>query len=116
MSYIIGIELHNMGPVERIPPGGVRSFRVQGEELTVSRSPQGDVLTVHAQRPHHAVRADAAAGADPARKPLAIYPADGAPRRPVRGRAIPPRTYRIAVSPRGDLLLGAKRREIALCD
>jgi nitrite reductase (NADH) small subunit len=117
MSFILGIELHNVGPVEQIPPGEGRKYRVEGEEIAVFRTLQGDIFAAEAQCRHHGGPL-ARARAENRRT---TWPPLGREAGSVGGRVggeecFPLRSYRVAVSPNGDLLLGAKRGDIALCD
>jgi hypothetical protein len=109
MSFILGIELHNVGPVEQIPPGEGRKYRVQGEEIAVFRTLQGEVFAAQAQC------RDRGGPLTRARAPFAREAGPAGAR--VGGEeCFPLRTYRVAISPNGDLLLGTKRGDIALCD
>lgn len=48
----IATQLHELGPVERIPLGEARVFRVDGREVAVFRCRSGEVFATSAECPH----------------------------------------------------------------
>jgi nitrite reductase (NADH) small subunit len=43
---------HNLGPVERIPPGEGRTFVIDGADLAVFRGRDGSIFATQAKCPH----------------------------------------------------------------
>jgi nitrite reductase (NADH) small subunit len=117
MSFIMGIELHNMGPVERIPLGEGRTYRLDGEEVAVFRTRQGEVFAVQARCPHRGgPLADGLVGGGRVLCPLHGHAFELATGDAVNNRCTALRRYRVSVTAAGDLLLGAHSAEIALAD
>jgi nitrite reductase (NADH) small subunit len=107
--------LVDLGPVEAIPPGEGRTCVVDGQEVAVFRTREGEVLAVQARCPHRGgPLADGLVGSGTVVCPLHAHRFDLRTGDPV-GRECPAlTTYAIEVTPEGRLLLApAPRREVA---
>lgn len=52
MSAVVGAGLHHLGPLDQIPVGEGRAFRVQGEQVAVFRLRNGTLRATSAVCPH----------------------------------------------------------------
>ena len=105
----------DLGPVEAIPLGEGRTCVVEGQEVAVFRTREGEVLAVQARCPHRGgPLADGLIGSGTVVCPLHAHRFDLRTGDPV-GRECPPlTTYAIEVTPEGRLLLAPpSHREVA---
>ena len=115
MSPATAGRLVDLGPVEAIPPGEGRTCVVDGQEIAVFRTREGEVLAVQARCPHRGgPLADGLVGGGTVVCPLHAHRFDLRNGNAV-GRECPAlTTYPIEVTPEGRLLLApAPRREVA---
>jgi nitrite reductase (NADH) small subunit len=104
------VGMRSVGPVERIPPGEGRRYRVAGEEVAVFRSRTGAVYAVQAECPHRGgPLADGLTGSGRVVCPLHGWAFDLATGAPVRHECAALRTYSAEVSAEGELWIGPAR-------
>lgn len=106
---ISGLDIHmrNLGPLERIPVGEGRSYRLEGEEIAVFRTRDGGVYATQAYCPHRqGPLADGLVGSGTVFCPLHAYAFELETGAPIRGGCPALRTYAVEVSSEGDLLVG----------
>lgn len=101
-----GVEAHNVGPLERIPLGEGRTFRLGAHEVAVFRTREGAVYAVQAACPHRGgPLADGLVGGGKVLCPLHGQSYDLATGAPVRHACGQLRTYGVSVTAVGDLLV-----------
>lgn len=106
--------MHSVGPLERIPPGEGRRFRVAGEEVAVFRARGGEVLAVQAGCPHRGgPLQDGLTGSGTVVCPLHGRAFDLATGEPLRHDCAALRTYAVEVTPAGEVLVGPGRVAVA---
>ena len=94
------------GPVERIPLGEGRNVEVDGEEIAVFRTRAGELYAVQATCPHRGgPLADGIVGGSRVVCPMHAYAFDLATGEPTREGCPALRTYRVALSSAGEILL-----------
>ena len=106
--------VYNMGPLERIPVGEGRTVRVAGEEIAIVRARSGEVFAVQAACPHRGgPLADGIVGGGKIVCPLHAYAFDLRTGESAREACPALRTYEVAVSPAGELVVRlTPRREV----
>lgn len=113
MRTATGADVCELGPVEQIPLGEGRNFRVAGEEIAVFRTRRGEVFAVQAQCPHRGgPLADGMVGGDTVTCPLHAYTFELSTGEPTRGTCPALRTYEATVSPAGELVVAPAPRRV----
>ena len=96
----------NLGPVNRIPVGEGRSYRVGDRVVAVFRTRPGDVFATQGQCPHRGgPLADGIVGGGKVICPLHAYRFDLATGQPASSDCEALRTYPVSVSEAGDILI-----------
>lgn len=99
--------IQNLGPLERIPLGEGRAYRLAGCDVAVFRTRDGAVYAVQAECPHRGgPLADGLVGDGKVLCPLHGQAFDLATGEPVRHACGALRTFGVSVTTRGDLLVG----------
>jgi nitrite reductase (NADH) small subunit len=97
---------YNLGPVERIPPGEGRVFRVDGTEVAIFRTRAGQVYATQPTCPHRGgPLADGLVGAGKVICPLHTYVFDLATGQAVDNTCAQLRTYPVRVNEADEILL-----------
>lgn len=111
MTTMADIRIHNVGPLDQIPPGEGRTFHLGDEEVAVFRTRPGEVFATQARCPHRgAPLADGLMGSGRIVCPLHAYTFDLRTGEPVRNGCPALRTYEVAVSPSGEVLVRSAAR------
>lgn len=99
-------ESFNLGPLDRIPLGEGRSYRVDGMEIAVFRARKGELFAVQARCPHAGgPLADGLIGDGRVICPLHGHAFDLRTGSSLRGECANLRTFPVRVSPSGEILL-----------
>jgi nitrite reductase (NADH) small subunit len=99
-------EVSLLGPLERIPLGEGRRYRVGSEDVAVFRTRTGDVYAVQADCPHRrGPLADGLIGSGKVVCPLHGFTFDLATGEPVQTQCASLRVYTVIVTPAGDLCI-----------
>ena len=99
-------QLHNLGSLDRIPPGEGRAYRVNGVEIAVFRMRRGEVYAVQASCPHAGgPLADGLIGGRRVICPLHGHAFDLETGASLRDSCPALRTYSVTLSEAGELLL-----------
>lgn len=106
----VEMEIHNVGPLDRIPVGEGRSFRIGCREIAVFRAREGDLYAVQADCPHRAgPLVDGLIGGGKVVCPLHGQTFDLATGEPARPTCAGLRTYSVELSDARDVLIGIGR-------
>jgi uroporphyrinogen-III synthase len=98
----------NLGRVEQIPLGEGRAFQVAGEKIAVFRPRDGGLFATEAVCPHRqGPLADGLVGGGKVYCPLHGFAFDLASGRCLNSTSAGARTFKVSLSPQGDILLGA---------
>lgn len=101
-----GPRVHNAGSVERVPLGEARTVTVAGQAVAIVRTRSDEVYAVQADCPHQGgPLADGLVGGGRIVCPLHSHAFDLATGESLRSGCPALRTYRVAVSSAGELLL-----------
>ncbi len=101
----------NLGPIEQIPLGEGRAFQVGGETIAVFRPREGGLCATEALCPHRqGPLADGFVGGGKVYCPLHGFAFDLTTGRCLNSTSGAVRTFKVAKSPQGDILLGAPGR------
>ena len=110
----MGTETHNVGPLERIPLGEGRSYRIGTEEVAVFRDREGRIFAVQANCPHRGgPLVDGLMGGGKVVCPLHGSTFDLSTGEPVRDDCAALRTYAVVVSAAGEILIGGQATDPA---
>src|SRR5512138_1888199 len=102
----------DLGPVERIPLGEGRTYRVQGELVAVFRARGGELFATQALCPHaEGPLADGLVGGGRVLCPLHAFAFDLRSGRCLNGGCGDLRTYEVGVTADGRIALGAPARD-----
>ena len=97
---------HSLGPIDQIPVGEARVFRVDGRAIAVFRCRSGDLFAAGAECPHRGgPLADGLIGGHAVICPLHGYLFDLLTGEPVGRECARLATYRVGVTGAGDLTL-----------
>ena len=97
---------HSLGPIDQIPVGEARVFRVEGRAIAVFRCRSGDLFAAGAECPHRGgPLADGVIGGHSVICPLHGYLFDLRTGEPVGRECARLATYRVGVTGAGDLTL-----------
>ena len=100
------IATHNVGPLDRIPLGEGRSYRIGADEVAVFRTREGRVFAVQAACPHRGgPLVDGLLGGGKVVCPLHGFAFDLATGGPVRNACAALRTYAVAVTAEAEVLI-----------
>ncbi len=101
-----GKVLYNLGPLTRLPPGEGRTFRIGDTAVAIFRTRKDEVFATQATCPHkNGPLADGIIGADQVICPLHTYKFQLANGEPVGNTCTALKTYPVALSESGDILL-----------
>jgi nitrite reductase (NADH) small subunit len=97
---------YNLGPVQRIPAGEGRVFRVRDTDIAIFRTRDGRVFATQATCPHRAgPLADGLVGAGKVVCPLHNYTFELATGQPVENSCAQLLTYPVALNGAGEIVL-----------
>lgn len=97
---------HNLGSIQRIPPGEGRVYRVRDTEVAIFRTRDGQVFATQATCPHRAgPLADGLVGAGKIVCPLHSYVFELATGQPVENSCAQLLTYPVALNGAGEIVL-----------
>jgi nitrite reductase (NADH) small subunit len=100
------VEVHNVGPVDRIPLGEGRSYRIGCRDVAVFRSREGDLFATQADCPHRGgPLADGLTGAGKVVCPLHGMTFDLATGKPARATCQALRLYAVSVDAAREVLI-----------
>ncbi len=100
------VTLHNLGPLERIPLGEGRTFKVGDEEVAVFRARNGKVYGAQARCPHRGgPLADGLLGGSKVLCPLHGYAFDLESGAALRNSCEALRTFLVEVTAEGEIVL-----------
>lgn len=103
------VRLVNLGPLSRIPPGEGRAFRLGGLHVAVFRTREGRVFATQAECPHRqGALANGLIGGATLICPLHAFKFSLETGEALSGECGAIRTYPVAVSPEGDVVLEAE--------
>lgn len=106
MIATVSTDAFNCGPLDRIPIGEGRSFRVGGLEIAVFRPRQGGVFATQARCPHRgAPLVDGLVGGGRVVCPFHAYAFELESGAPVGNPCSALRTFPVRVSPAGEVLV-----------
>ena len=98
------IETHRLGPLQAIPPGEGRNFRIAGMEIAVFRTRNDEVFATQAHCPHRgAPLADGLVGGGKVVCPFHSYAFELSSGSAVNNGCPALTTFRVHVDARGDL-------------
>ena len=116
MSTMDEIQTRSLGPIGQIPIGEGRTFRVDGQEIAVFRTRQGELFATQARCPHRGgPLADGLLGSGVVVCPFHAYAFDLATGAPVRNGCAALRTYPVEVTGEGELKVTVRQGGVALC-
>jgi nitrite reductase (NADH) small subunit len=102
----LSLTQHSLGPVDQIPLGEARVFRIEGRDIAVFRLRNGDVLAVSAACPHRGgPLADGLVGGHSVICPLHGFLFDLRTGEPIGRDCAQLRTYRVTATTAGELTL-----------
>jgi nitrite reductase (NADH) small subunit len=108
------VEGYRLGPVEAIPPGEGRAYRVAEREVAIFRTRSGEVYATQARCPHRgAPLADGLVGGGRVLCPFHAYAFDLATGRELANGCPHLQTYPVSVTPEGEILLGLEDEDQA---
>ena len=103
---IASAELYRLGPLDVIPPGEGRAYRVEGRDVAVFRTRAGEVFATQAHCPHKgAPLADGLTGGGRVVCPFHAYAFDLASGEPVLNACPRLKTYAVGVDADGEIVL-----------
>ena len=101
------LQEYSLGPVDAIPPGEGRAYRVEGREVAVFRSRSGEVYATQARCPHRgAPLADGLMGGGQVLCPFHAYAFDLATGEALNSTCPRLEVYPVSVSANGEIVLG----------
>lgn len=105
---------YNLGPAELVPLGEGRRFQIGHIPVAVFRTRDGKLFAAQAACPHKAgPLADGIVGAGKVICPLHAYKFDLSTGQPVENACTALKTYAVAVSETGDILLSLDEQRLA---
>lgn len=108
-------EIHLLGPIDAIPPGEGRAYRVEGADVAVFRTRSGELFATQASCPHRGgPLADGMIGNGRVVCPFHSYVFELATGEAVENACPALRTYQVSVDDEGQIRLSLADGRVAL--